>query len=69
MSLDDLLSSVQTLSRSEKFQLARLLIDGLEKEDSLGFLSGQVFAIHTPEYSPQAATQLAQVLEDHESRT
>ena len=62
MSIAEILPVVQALSRSEKFQLARLLIDGLAKEDSIGFIPGQVFPIYTPEYSPKAAGQLAQVL-------
>jgi hypothetical protein len=67
MSIAEILPAVESLSRSEKFQLAKLLIDGLAKEDSLGFMSGQVYPIYTPEYAPQAAAQLAQVLQDSES--
>jgi hypothetical protein len=69
MSIAEIVPVVQRLSRSERFQLAKLLIDELAKEDSLGFISGQVFPIHTPEYAPHAATQLAQVLKDSESQS
>jgi hypothetical protein len=64
MSIAEIMPAVQALSRSEKFKLARLLIDGLADEDSLLFREGQVFPIHTPEYAAQAAEQLARVLKD-----
>lgn len=69
MSIAEIMPAVQSLSRSERVQLAKLLIDGLASEDSLGFVSGQVFPIYTPEYAPQAAAQLAQVLRAHESQS
>jgi hypothetical protein len=69
MSIAEIMPAVQALSRSEKFQLAKILIDGLAKEDSLGFLPGQVFPIYTPAYAPQAATQLAEVLKDDKSQS
>jgi hypothetical protein len=67
MSITEIMPAVQALSRAEKFKLARLLIDGLADEDSLLFKEGQVFPIHTPEYAPLAAAQLAEVLKDDES--
>jgi hypothetical protein len=69
MSIAEIMPAVQALSRSEKFQLAKLLIEGLAQEDSLGFVGDQVFPIYTPEYVPGAAAQLAQVLEDGESQS
>lgn len=67
MSVAEIMPVLQSLSRTERVQLAKLLIDDLAKEDPLGFVAGRVFPIHTPEYSPEAARQLAQVLLDDES--
>src|ERR1043165_1494263 len=64
MSISEIMPAVELLSRTEKFQLARLLIDRLAQEDAPEFISGQVFPIYTPEYASEAAAQLAQVLRD-----
>ncbi len=69
MPIADIMPAVQALSRAEKFQLAKILIDGLAEEDSLGFIPGQVFPIYTPEYAPGAANQLASVLHNAESQS
>jgi hypothetical protein len=69
MSIAEIMPMVEALSRSEKLQLARLLINGLADDDSsIEFKEGQVYPIYTPEYSPGAA-QLAQVLKDFEPPT
>ncbi len=69
LSIADIIPVVESLSRSEKIQLARLLIDGLANEDSsIEFKEGQVFPIYTPAYSPGAAAQLAQLLKDSEPK-
>jgi hypothetical protein len=55
--------AVQALSRVEKFQIAQMLLDDLAKEELLTeFTEGHVFPVYTPEYSPDAAAQLAQAL-------
>jgi hypothetical protein len=69
MSIADIMPAVQALSRAEKFQLARLLIDGLANEESpIEFKPGQVFPIDTPEYVPGAVAQLARVLRNAEGQ-
>jgi hypothetical protein len=68
LSIAEIMPVVESLSRAEKLQLARLLIDGLANDEtSIVFKEGHVYPIHTPEYSPGAAAQLAQVLKDFES--
>jgi hypothetical protein len=70
LSIAEIMPFVETLSRSEKLQLARLLIDGLANDDSaINFKEGHVYPIHTLEYSPSAAAQLAQVLKDFEPQS
>ena len=60
-----MIPAIRELSRSEKFQVARMLLDDLAgQEPPPMFPEGHVFPIHTPEYSPDAATQLARVLLD-----
>ena len=69
MSIAEILPAVDALSRSEKLQLARILIDDLANEGSpIEFKEGQIYPIYTPEYVPGAAAQLAQVLKDFESQ-
>jgi hypothetical protein len=69
MSIAEIMPAVQALSRSEKFQLARLLIDELAAADSRAyFKEGQVYPIYTPEYVPDAASRLSQLLKDAESQ-
>jgi maltose-binding protein MalE len=47
--------------------LVRILLDDLAtEEEESPFLGGAVFAIHTPEYAPEAAAQLALVLNQQE---
>jgi hypothetical protein len=59
----EIIPAVRALSRSEKFQIAQILLDDLAKEElTLAFTEGSVFPIFTPEYAPDAAAQLAQVL-------
>lgn len=63
MSIAEIIPAVRALSRSEKFQLAQLLLEDLASEDPLAvFKAGQVYPIYTPEYAPEAAAQLAAVL-------
>jgi hypothetical protein len=67
VSIAEIMPIVQALSRSEKLELARLIIDGLAKQESPpGFKEGHVYAIYTPEYAPGAAAQLAEVLKSFE---
>jgi hypothetical protein len=63
MSIAEIMPEVRTLTRSEKFQLAQLLLQDLASEEPAAmFKEGQVYPIYTPAYSPAAAAQLAQVL-------
>ncbi len=58
----EIIPAVRALSRSEKFRIAQILLDDLAKEElTPAFTDGSVFSIYTPEYAPDAATQLAQV--------
>jgi hypothetical protein len=70
MSITDIIPAVRTLSRSEKFQLAQLLLEDLAREErSPVFKEGQVYPIYTPECAPDAASQLAQVLKEEGLRS
>ena len=63
MSMAEIIPAVRALSRSEKFQIAQMLLDDLAKEElPPEFPEGHVFPIYTPEYAPDAAAQLAQAL-------
>lgn len=67
MSITEILPSARSLSRPDKFRLVRILLDDLAtEEEESPFLGGAVFAIHTPEYAPEAAAQLALVLNQQE---
>jgi hypothetical protein len=66
MSIPEIVSVLRTLPRSEKFRLARLLLDDLAEEELLsGLKQGQEFPLYTPHYTPGAAAQLATLLEEH----
>ena len=68
MSIDEIIPAVQALSRGEKFQLAHMLLEDLAREElPTVFKEGQVYPIYTPEYSPGAAAQLAQLLREEET--
>ena len=70
MSIAQIIPEVLALSRGDKFQLARMLLEDLANEDpALAFKAGQVFPIHTPAYPPAAAAQLAQVLREEGARS
>ncbi|MEI7687351.1 MAG: hypothetical protein WCL32_20275 [Planctomycetota bacterium] len=69
MSIVEIMPAVEALSRSNKLQLAQLLINGLADADSLAFKEGQVYPIYTPEFGPEAAAQLSQLLESGESKS
>jgi hypothetical protein len=65
MSIAEILPAVRALPRSEKFRLARLLLEDLAAEELLSSLKqGQEFPIYTPEVAPGAAAQLATLLEE-----
>ena len=69
MAIADIIPAVRGLSRSEKFQLAQLLLDDLTSHDLPEmFKEGHVYSIYTPEYAPNAATQLAQILKKEGAR-
>jgi len=60
MSIAEIIPALQALSRSEKLQLAKVLLEDLASEESPSvFKEGQAYPIYTPEYSPGAAIQLA----------
>ena len=63
MSIAEIIHAVRALLRSEKCQIAQMLLGDLAKEELLAaFTEGHVFPIYTPEYAPDAAAQLAQAL-------
>jgi hypothetical protein len=68
MSIDEIIQAVQALSRDEKLQLAHLLLEDLAKKELPTVVKeGQIYPVYTPEYSPGAAAQLAQVLGEEET--
>lgn len=69
MSIAEILPTVRALPRSEKFRLARLLLDDLAAEELLGELEqGQECPIYTPEVVPGAAAHLAALLDEQEKQ-
>jgi len=66
MSIAGIIPEVLALSRGEKFQLARMLLDHLANEEPT-FREGAIYPVYTPAYSPGAATQLAQVLQEEQA--
>ncbi len=70
MSITEIIPAIRLLSRGEKFQLAQMLLEDLATEElSATFKERQVYPIYTPEYAPDAASQLAQVLKDEGTRS
>ena len=70
MSIAEIIPVVRALSRDEKVQLAHMLLEdlGFEEQKAM-FKDGQVYPIYTPEYAPNAAAQLAQLLNEERSRS
>ena len=69
MSIAEIIPALRALTHREKFQIAQMLLADLAEEDELAvFMQGQAFPIYTPEYSPDAAAQLAQLLAEEETR-
>jgi hypothetical protein len=69
MSIAEIIPVVRALSRDEKYELARMLLADLaNREAPAMFKAGQVFPICTPEYAPNAAAQLGQLLEEERTR-
>jgi hypothetical protein len=65
MSITELIPAVRALPRIEKIRMAQLLLDDLAAEELLSTLHpGQELPIHTPEFAPGAAAQLATLLEE-----
>ena len=65
MSIAEIISAAQSLSRVEKCQLAQTLLDDLANEEpQTAFRDGQVYPIYTPQLAPDAAAQLAQLLRE-----
>lgn len=70
MAIAEIIPAVQALSRSEKFQLAQIILEDLAAvEQTPVFKEGHVYPIYTPEYMPNAAAQLAQVLLEDRTRS
>jgi hypothetical protein len=70
MSITEIIPAVRALPRSEKYRLARLLLDDLAQEDLLsGLKQGQEFPIYTPEFAPESAAQLAILLKEEETKS
>ena len=69
MSIAEIIPAVRALSRSEKFNLAQMLLEDLAAEElPAAFKEGHVFPIYTPDYAPDAAGQLAQALREEGTR-
>jgi hypothetical protein len=65
MSITEIIPALRALPRSEKLKIARLLLDDLAGEDLLSALKqGQEFPLHSPEFAPGTAAQLARLLEE-----
>ncbi len=65
MSIAEIILAARALPRSEKFRLARLLLDELAEENLLsGLKQGQEFPIYTPQFAPEVAAQLATLLKE-----
>ncbi len=65
MTMAEILPAVRALPRSDKFRLARWLLDDLAGEELLsGVEQGQEFPMYTPECAPGSAAQLAALLEE-----
>jgi hypothetical protein len=70
MSISEIIPVLRALSRGERFQLARLLLEDLAREEqSAMFKEDQVYPIYTPEYAPGAAAELAQLLTEVQTRS
>jgi hypothetical protein len=68
MSIAEIIPAIRALPHSDKLRLARLLLDDLA-EAELWREQEQEFPIHTPEFAPGAAAQLAALLEEQEKRS
>jgi len=70
MSITEVISAARALSQEEKRELAQTLLEDLANEDpGAVFQHGHVYPVYTPEFGPDAASQLAQLLEkDAKSR-
>jgi hypothetical protein len=65
MSIAEIIPAIQSLSRDEKVRIAKMLLEDLAREESqLVFKEEQVYPIYTPEFGPEAAAQLARLLEE-----
>jgi hypothetical protein len=61
MSITEIMPAVRALSRSEKLNLAQMLLEDLASEELPPvFKAGHVCPIYTPEFAPGAAVQLAE---------
>jgi hypothetical protein len=69
MSIADIIPAVRDLSRGEKFQLAQMLLEDLASQELPElFKEGHFYPIYTPEYAPNAASQLAKLLKEEGAR-
>ncbi len=68
MSIAELISAARALPIDEKRELAQTLLDDLTNDDAKAiFPEGHVYHIYTPEFGPDAAYMLSQVLEEHKN--
>ena len=66
MSITEIISATRALTQDEKRKLAQTLLEELANESEAVFQDGHVYPIYTPEFAPNAASQLAQLLEADE---
>ena len=65
MSVAEIISAARALTRDEKRTVAQTLLEDLANEElEAVFREGHVYHIYTPEFGPDAVSQLAQVLEE-----
>ncbi len=64
MPIAEIIPAVQSLTRSEKFRLAQMLLEDLAHDEQVVFKEGQIYPIYTPEHAPGAAAQLALLLRE-----
>jgi len=69
MSITEIISAARALTKDERRKLAQTLLEDLANEEpETVFQDGHVFPIYTPEFAPNVASQLAQILEEDAKR-
>ena len=65
MSITEIISAARALTQDERRELAQTLLQDLANEEPEAvFQNGHVYPIYTPDFAPNAASQLAQFLDE-----